>query len=507
MSASSKYWTIWRMSLTSTKAGYTNSLVPKAREFFQQHVANSQPEDTQTVLLSYFHAKKTTVDTTAALAGLCLRCYVSESILKACKKIDFLFGSEKHFNYQDLLPYVLNDDGETQVILGSDSVSVSESSSVSGSEERASALLRSPLASPKGRSAGSKTQLILHNNGETHTATYKLFSVRILQTFKTDSQHRMSLDNWAYLQTKQSPELKEFLSEFGFKHLSDWALLNRDKPKHLERLSVRDLHLLKVFHAVYRRDRLQQPQKGAKRCPDPTKIQLQEMLHRLQDLDLIIHSTEELMKEIKQLATQLRHYDIWSYREPLEIQDPNTGSYTTRPDLPFNSLNEVDIEEQEFVYLFHEQMKLALDIAIKSEIRALITKLEKSKNYAPFAPQLIPGLKLYYCEQLSLKDITPKLGMSSWDQARRILNPGELLNKVRISTVKQFLNSILEKASEKGLTKNPPEPEYLKTLLIHIEEFCDRQIFTEAAEEIRAGKNRSLDSFYAEQLRLYLQHH
>ena len=70
-----------------------------------------------------------------------------------------------------------------------------------------------------------------------------------------------------------------------------------------------------------------------------------------------------------------------------------------------------------------------------------------------------------------------------------------------------FLNSILKKASEKGLTKIPPEPEYLKTLLAQIEAFCDREIFTEAAEEISAGKNRSLDSFYAEQLRLYFQQH
>ncbi|MDF5730203.1 MAG: hypothetical protein PUP92_19840 [Rhizonema sp. PD38] len=468
MSASSKYWNIWQISLASTGAGYKYSLVSTAQEFFQKQVANSQLEDTQTALLSYFHA--TTADTTAALAGLCLRCYISESILKACKKIDYLFGSEKHFNYQELLPFVLNDDGETLIVLGSD----------------------------------RKTQFVLNNNNETHTPTYKFFSLRILQTFKIDSQRRMSLDNWVYLQTKQNPELKDFLKEFGFKHLSDWALLNRARPKHLERLSARERRLIGIFHAVYRRDRLQQNQKGTRRCPDPSKLQLQEMLHKLQDLDINIHSTEELMKEIKQVATQLRHYDIWSSREPLEIKDQDTGNYTPRPDLPTDSLNEADIEEQEFVDLFNEQLKPALDIAIKSEIRALITKLEKSKNYAPFAPQFIPGLQLYYCDQLSLKEITPKLGMTSWDQARRILNPGELLSKVRTSTVQQLLNSILKKASEKGLTKIPPEPEYLKTLLVEIEAFCDREIFTEAAEEIRAGKNRSLDSFYAERLRQYI---
>lgn len=43
----------------------------------------------------------------------------------------------------------------------------------------------------------------------------------------------MSLDNWTYLQTKQNKELKNFLSEFGFKLLSDWALLNRARAREM----------------------------------------------------------------------------------------------------------------------------------------------------------------------------------------------------------------------------------------------------------------------------------
>ena len=59
------------------------------------------------------------------------------------------------------------------------------------------------------------------------------------------------------------------------------------------------------------------------------------------------------------------------------------------------------------------------------------------------------------------------------------------------------------KAREKGLTQIPPEPEYLKTLTEQIEAFADAEIFEQAAEEIRAGKNREMNSFYAEQLRVY----
>jgi hypothetical protein len=97
--------------------------------------------------------------------------------------------------------------------------------------------------------------------------------------------------------------------------------------------------------------------------------------------------------------------------------------------------------------------------------------------------------------------------MTSWDQARRVLNPGDLLDKVRELTVQQVLDRTLEKAKDKGLSQIPPEPDYLKTLLEQIEAFADAEIFQEAAEEIRAGKNRSMNSLYAQQLRLYFEQH
>jgi tetratricopeptide (TPR) repeat protein len=191
-----------------------------------------------------------------------------------------------------------------------------------------------------------------------------------------------------------------------------------------------------------------------------------------------------------------------SYKQA--IKDPDTGGYSLRADLPGDNLNEVDVEQQEMLDFLHEQLSLALTSAIEQEIRDRITALTKSKNYGYFAQQFIPGLQLYYCQNLSLKDIAPKLGMTSWEQARRIFNPGDLLSKVRTLTVQQILDNVLKKAVEKGLTKIPPEPDYLKTLAEYIEAFADDEIFQQAAEEIRAGKSRSMDSAYAQQLRKYL---
>ncbi|MBW4478231.1 MAG: hypothetical protein KME54_15540 [Tolypothrix brevis GSE-NOS-MK-07-07A] len=471
MSATSRYWHICRISLKSQRAGYEYSLVPIAEKFCQQKIPGSQTREMQAFLLSYFYSfNSPKVDVaTLAEAGFCLRCYISEPILKACKKIDSLFIGDKSFTYRDLLPFVLNDDGKTPIILDSD----------------------------------RKTQLLVDANGETKTSTFKFFTVEVLRTYNADASS-MSLDNWAYLQTKQNTELKDFLSEFGFQHFSDWALMNRVRPKQIQRLSVRDRHLVEVFHSVYRRDRQNHRQAGAKRCPDPNNTQLQEMLKSLHQRGVVINTPIELTKELKHVATQLRQYDIWSYREPLEIQDPDTGNYITRVDLPNDSQDELDVERREMIEFLHEQLKTALVESIEQQISHRLSELQKSRKYATFADQFIPGLQLYYCQQMSLKDVGTKLGMSSWDQTRRILNPGELLSNVRTRTIQQVIEKILAEAHSKGLTEIPPKIEYLKTVVEQIEAFADAEIFQEAAEEIRAGKSRSLDSLYAQELRFSL---
>ncbi|BAZ50291.1 hypothetical protein NIES4103_29070 [Nostoc sp. NIES-4103] len=471
MSGASRYWRIQRINFAGVTVTYKEYVVPKAEEFFHQRVKYSQQADIQAALLSYFYAEKARVDVISrAEAGLCLRCYVSEPIVKACQRIDNLFGGEKFFTYHDLLPFVLNDDGKTLVILDSD----------------------------------RNHQLLLNDKGEVQTTAYKFFTVEVLRKFKHNLQSSMSLDNWAYLQTKQNPELKDFLSEFGFKHLSDWALLNRTRPKQIENLSVQERHLVEVFHATYRRDRRERKQIQAKRCPDPSHAQLQEMLTFLQQRGVTINSTEKLKEELEKVAIQLRQYDIWSQREPLEFQDQETGNYTIRTDLPTNFLSEIDVEKQEITELLYEQLKISLAEAIEQEIKNNIQRLTDSKRYANLATKYIPGLQLYYCQNKSLKEIVPLLEMSSWDQARRVLNPGELLNKVRSQTVQKLLNSLLNIAHAKGLTQIPPEPDYIKAVAEQIESFVDEELFKEAGEEIRAGKSRSMNSLYAKQLQIFL---
>jgi hypothetical protein len=467
---SSRYWNIWCISPASEKVGYENHLISAAQTFAQNYIATAEAGEAQAALLSYFQAKSASVTATIqAQAGLCLRCYVSAAILKACRTIDHLFGSDKSFTYRDLLPFVLNDDGKMQVIFDRD----------------------------------RKTQLVVMGDAPAQVNTYPVFSVEVLRTFKLETQSNLSLDNWAFLRTKQNAELRQFLAEFGFQHLSDWALLNRARSHQLERLSEHDRDLVEVFHRVYRRDRRRQIA-SSKRCPDPSIEQLQEMIINLQAKNVTISTVGELLPALKQVALQLRSYDIWAQRVPLEVHDADTGHDTLRSDLPSSNVDESDLEQQELLLFFHQQLDLALKAAIAQELRDRVAALERSKKYALLAAQFIPGLRLYYNQALSLKEIAPILGMSSWDQARRVLNPGDLLSKVRALTVQQVLDRLLEQAQQKGFAQTPPEPNYLRTLAEQVEVIADQEIFQAAVEEMRAGQSRSFNSVYAQQLRIAL---
>jgi hypothetical protein len=457
MSGLSRYWRMWQINPAAEGRGYRHCMIPAAQTFLQSMLDGTDPVPIELRLFQRFTA--TTQDSTpadnrlAAQAGLCLRCFVSAPILHTCQKIAHLFGAQ--FTYRDLLPFVLNDDGKTLVVL---------------------------------------------RDGKPLPDAYPFFSLKILQSYEPGSPSRMSLENWAYFKTKQNPEIKAFLSEFGFQHLSDWALLNRVRKNQLERLSASDRHLVAAFHGVYRRDRRQQERQRTK-CPPPSPSQLAEMAQQPH----VSLSAPQILEALQTIAIQLRQYDLWSSREPLELYDPETEAYQPRADLITEAVDSVELEKGEMRAFLIQEFQTSLNQAIAQSIRDRLTQLTQSKTYAAFAAQLIPGLQLYYAQGLSLKEIAPQLKMTSWDQARRILNPGELLSRVRSLTVQQVLSKTLEKATQMGLTRDPPSPDYLQTLMEQIEAFADAEIFQRAAEELRAGKSRAMTSLYAQQLRSHLQ--
>lgn len=467
-----RYCNILRIDPAGESVGYTEAPLEIAQGFVNSLVYDVENSNIQRALFSYFKNEKSDLNTIdRARAGLCLRCYVSYAMVEECRRIDKLYSGNKQFTYRDLLPLVINDDGKKLIILDEDGI----------------------------------TQLTVDKNSVIYKSTCDLFSVQVLQSFDPDLESGMSLYNWVRLKTRQNHQVRTLLSNYGLNHLSDWAILNRATAEQLGRLSPQERYIIEAYHAVYRRDRIERSSFRPMRCPDPTSAQLQEMLSYLLSLQVSIDSPSLLLQELYRIALQLRKYDIWSYRESLEIYDAQTDTVVPRRDLPTDSFDEIDIERLEISQFLQEHLDSALAEAIKLEIEAKIQDLQNSRRYAPFAPKYLQGLKLYYCQAMSLKDIAPILGMTSWNQARRILDPGKLLLQVRAKTQDTMLNSILRLAAQRGFTSIPPTAVYLKALTQEIECYIDEEIFQEASEEMKTGRNRSMNSVYAKAILSFLQ--
>ena len=407
-----------------------------------------------------------------AKAGLCLRAYVSYPILAACKILASKFSATGQLTYRDLLPYVLNDDGETQVVLDQD----------------------------------DKQQWVINRNGEREPSSYQLFSVEVLRKFNPNGQRVTSLDNWVHLQIRQNQELKKVLSERGFYKVSDWALLNRARQHQLEKLSLRECLIVKAFHAVYRRDRRQQQQNHLK-CPAPTLAQLDEMQQQLQTEGITFNSPTQLPIELKQIGQLLRHYAIWSSNgmpqaEPLA--NPDSGAQRELCDP--NSTNDLEqIAQQELKEFCHRQLIECLDWGINQGICEHINSLHQRPRYARFASKVKAILKLVYFQRQSQSKIADTLGMTNQSQVSRVLNPTTLLKRVRYWTVEQFFQILSAKVTSLKLATISTDPDYLTNLMQHIEAFVDAEAFQAAIAEIKTAKSHSMDSLYAQRLRYYLE--
>ncbi|HBB33512.1 MAG TPA: hypothetical protein DDZ80_13990 [Cyanobacteria bacterium UBA8803] len=454
------------------------------QEFFQKqvlegsaHFPNSD-KDIQELLLSVFRTTASSVDLTSrVLAGLCLRCYVSYPILKACRKLASLFSAGKQFTYCELLPFVLNDDGRTQILLDSD----------------------------------GKTQLILNSKGKTQVASYKIFAVEVLRTYRLNSEHRLSLENWTHYQTRQNQDLIDFLSEWGFRSLSDWALLNKVGLQQLERLSQRDRYIVKAFHAVYRRDRRQQRQNSPTRCPDPTEAQLKEMSHLLQEKGVEIAVPAQLREALRQVAANLHQYEIWSRRgappsEPLESFDPDTGDRSPTEVVDENSTNDLgELERTEILEFLQESLIEILDRSIDQALSEQVAAMQQRRKYAPLAAKIVPGFRLLYCQGKSQSEIASLLGMTNQTQVSRLLQVKALFNNVRSLTVDQLFLAISKKIQGLGLADISTQPDNLSNIMQLLEAFVDREVFQEAAAELHTAKTKAMNSVYAQRLCRYLQ--
>ncbi|MBE9011098.1 hypothetical protein IQ250_12855 [Pseudanabaenaceae cyanobacterium LEGE 13415] len=250
--SASHFWTLFRLSASGRAIP---KLLLSAKTFFQQQFHEAQ--DIRSIQSRLFELSQSFDQTTAQLALLCLRCYVSYQIVSTCMRLVERFGDRYSFKLTDILPFVLDDQGRTEF--------------------------------------------------------KKTLSFEILQTFNPD---KGSLSTWTTRFVQQRPDLTRFFAQQGLLLISNWALLNDTTEKQLCRilsevylLSSREIDrsiaLLNAYHSVYRND----PNRSG-RCIPPSIAQLKRIAQHLDRSD----STDVVMSRLNRLATYVRQYRVWCRR-------------------------------------------------------------------------------------------------------------------------------------------------------------------------------------------------
>ena len=441
----------------------------------------------QTLLIQKFRRPCSTTDLVetdfidSAHAGLCLRCFVSDAIRQTCKQQAHRFGqSNKQAVFQELASELLDDDGETLVLLDGED---------------------------------DKIHYKVEPEMSLQEMEYKPFTVEILRKWQPGEQTRQSLDNWTKYVTKYHNRLTNILIKSGYRRLTDWTQLNRARSVQTEALSERARQLVDVFHQVYRQDWLWSRQNNPnhpRRCPEPSVPQLSKMLNLLADAGVVVSSEAALLKELRQVAGRIREDDLAQKggapsTEPIEQTDPETGEQYFRTDLPNAQDNDPEeLESREILFFLQEQLLGALEQGIEQGVTDRLAVLKNSRRQrSSQASKFIPGLCKIYFEGASQRELQTQLGFTNGAQVSRVLAPQELIAQVRLRTIDRLLEIILAQAHRMGLTELPPEPHYLNHLMEQLEIFLDSEIFAAASSEL-TDRDRNFNSRYAEALRRYL---
>lgn len=182
--------------------------------FFQQHFSTAIESDVvaDASIQSQLLTLRDSADAgTCAIAELCLRCYISHQIVQVCISLQAQFGNHYGFTLQDLLPSVLNDEGNIP-------------------------------------------------------ADPQCAAMQLLQDYRPALS---SLATWTTRYVRQHHALNRVLMEHGLYLVSDWAILNDTKPAQLP-VILTNLYgfsaaevkhncvLLESYRQVYLPDRLKQ---------------------------------------------------------------------------------------------------------------------------------------------------------------------------------------------------------------------------------------------------------
>lgn len=462
----SKYWRLVRIDATGRRK---IEEIESAKVFFQSQFSallGEEEIDDRTIqnrLLHLLHESSQ-----AALAEICLRCFISQQIEQICIQLEAQFGKKHGFTHCDLFSFVLDEISPKQI----------------------------------------KTK------GDSESLQYKSLATEILETFDC---HKGSFTSWIARLVKHHRELNAFLLQHGVYLVSDWAILNDTNQRQLQRIFSEFHHLtpgeiqqfsllLETYHAVYRRDRLKLRQSGGNggQCLPPSSPQIGEMISYFHAKCGIQFKSEQVMNQLRDMADKLREYRIYirggmAKTEPLYTVENRSLVSNLRAANSDNLLDGQEEEEIEFLTAYRTAFRNCLDQSLESAISDRLNRTSRQKNYS--TQQFIFGIHLFHCQQLPMSEIAALVGLEYQYQVSRLLKLKEFRADVRQRMLKCLQNCVLQQATAYT------DPDILPQLEQKIEVALNEQItqLIDEAEAESTTPNRRQQSLFTARLCQYLK--
>jgi hypothetical protein len=363
------YQGYWQLCRLSSEGRATVKEMPVARSYLEQLQLHQQDDRKLQGLLMQ------ELKTGSQEAALCLRCYVSHGIVRKVRHLVSEFGATYRFREADILPYVLTDGGELEIVIEALS-------------------LRRAL---RFANAGGKL--------------FQPLAYRILESFKADRES--SLNSWTTMLTQQDPGLRTLLKdEYGLLLMTNWALLNDTKETALQNILLkyhgfskqerdRLALVLTAYREVYLADRM-----GLKRtvCLPPTIEQLEKMLAKLQDLPGgAISDSHQILEVLEEIATHIRKHRLGQH--PMQA-DRLVHRDRGCTDVPLEMAGAI---EQMLAQILFESLTKR------------IGKMRPEK-----CARFLQALRLLYVEGLTQKEIAAQMGLPRQDSVSKLLNFSKL---------------------------------------------------------------------------------
>ncbi len=411
MGLASNYWKFTRIDPAH---GYRTQERQEAQTYFQQQVLESA-EQTQ-VVDQEVQTQLAELRSSDPLdcATLCLRCFVSGKILAACLLLAEQHGEQHGFTQEDLLPFVLTDDGRPE--------------------------------------------------GFVRSLAYE-----ILQSFQPSLG---SLSAWTIRLVKAHDELNQFLLQQGVFRMTDWGILNnfnlpqlqhilrshyRFKTQEIERFSL----LLESYHAIYTIERRRSGKKG--RCVPPTELQLQQISKLIRERTKQVIPVDKLLDQLKELSDYLREYSIIrSGGRPLEETTDTDEMARVVDEKQTEPLDLAGEQQTAFLHQYRQLLIPALDQGIHQAVSVRLTKFRNDQQ----RDRYLTALRLFYCDHLSQSEIARRFDVTHQSTIAHLLKLPDLRSAVLL-VMHQILKSQVKELASNYLSPKRLEQldENLETLL------------------------------------------